>query len=67
MCSYCNKSDAEILEDIMKNTVPSMGYSVCGWKRVCQVKSRNKSRVTTSMWSNVCSDRGTSEFANPHY
>lgn len=28
MCEYCNKSDAEILSDIIKNTVPIRGYSV---------------------------------------
>lgn len=64
MCEYCNKSDAEILSDIMKNTVPFSGYSGCGWKRVCQVKGRNKFRVTKEMWRSVCSDRGYSEFAN---
>jgi hypothetical protein len=62
MCEYCKKSDIEILNDIMKNTVPY--YSNCVWKRVCQVRGRNNLRVTKEMWSKVCSDRAYNEFAN---
>jgi hypothetical protein len=56
---YCDRTDAEILEEICDLTVPDFVLtSELGWRRVCQVKARQSSEVKAETWQNLCAIRG---------
>jgi hypothetical protein len=57
--AYCLKSDGDILEDIVNNTVPrGVLVDKAGWKRVCQVRGRHFSHVDADAWRAFCALRG---------
>ena len=57
--SYCEQSDQEILTDILYREIPDQALAddSC-WRRICQVRGRNFSRVDASTWREICRQRG---------
>jgi hypothetical protein len=59
MPHYCNRSDADILDDIIRGNIPDDALaSDCCWKRICQVRGRHFNKVDPDTWSEICRERG---------
>ena len=57
--AYCDQQDRIILEDIINENVPrTVLVGKSGWKRVCQVRGRNLSKVDPASWQRLCAQRG---------
>jgi hypothetical protein len=57
MMSYCDASDEKILDDLIREDVPSEAL-VQAWSRICQVRSRNLNSVDPEVWVRICTKRG---------
>ena len=58
MC-YCDSSDEEILNDLLREYVPEEALvRSCCWRRVCQVRGRNFNLVSPDTWRIICVERG---------
>ena len=58
MC-YCDASDKEILDDLIREDVPSDALvRACCWSRICQVRGRNFNSVDPEVWGRICANRG---------
>lgn len=56
---YPHASDADILKDILRTSIPeeALTCSAC-WKRICQVRGKNFSKVDPEDWREICGRRG---------
>ncbi len=58
MC-YCENPDEAILHDIEDDAVPIDALtSDCCWERICEVRGRNRKRVSARRWAEICGTRG---------
>jgi hypothetical protein len=55
---YCENSDEDILDDIMRDSIP--GHALvrdCCWRRICEVRGRNFDSVDEETWVEICRQR----------